>query len=139
MADQPSKPKKRRVKNPESFRERALKAAQDNQQPKRRARLKRTGAKAIQPVVAPAGRTFRKAADLKPLRWLRKPLRFIGKIIVPVYFRQSWQELRQVTWPNWKQSRQLTYAVLVFAVLFGAAVALVDWGLDKLFRDILLK
>jgi preprotein translocase SecE subunit len=49
------------------------------------------------------------------------------------------QELRLVTWPNWKQSRQLTFAVLVFAVIFGAAIAVVDYGLDKVFRNILLK
>jgi preprotein translocase SecE subunit len=63
----------------------------------------------------------------------------LGKILVPPYIRNSWKELKQVTWPNWKQSRQLTFAVLVFAVIFGAAVAIVDFGLDKLFKHILLK
>jgi preprotein translocase SecE subunit len=66
-------------------------------------------------------------------------LRLLGKVLFPAYLRNSWQELRLVTWPNWKQSRQLTSAVLIFAIIFGAVIALVDYGLDKVFRSILLK
>lgn len=75
----------------------------------------------------------------KPVRIIRTPFRWLGKILVPTYFRQSWRELKLVTWPSWKQSWQLTYAVLIFAVVFGAIIAAVDYGLDKVFRNILLK
>lgn len=121
MADkQPDKPKaKRLVKNPETFRERALKASQDADQPKKAAKLKSAGGKVAKPTAGP----------------LKKFLR----ILTPKYIRNSWQELRKVTWPSWKESRQLTFAVLIFAVIFGAIIALVDFGLDKLFRNILLK
>lgn len=67
-----------------------------------------------------------------------KPFRFIGYIFVPPFIRNAWRELRQVTWPNFRQTRQLTFAVLVFSIIFGAIVAAVDWGLDKIFRAVVL-
>ena len=69
----------------------------------------------------------------------RQPFRFIGHILLPRYFRDAWRELKLVDWPNRKQSRQLTVAVLGFAVVFGAAIAVVDYGLDKVFKAVLLK
>jgi preprotein translocase SecE subunit len=127
MADQkPAKKPKRLVKNPETFRERAVKAAENDGQPKRSSKVGQAGRSAVRPVATP----------LKPLA---KAGRKAGRVILPRYVRNSWQELRKVTWPDWKQSRQLTTAVLIFAVVFGAIIALVDWGLDRLFRDILLK
>ncbi len=76
---------------------------------------------------------------LTPLRYVGRGLRFISRFIIPPYFRNSWKELRQVTWPNRKQTRQLTIAVIIFAVLFGIIVALTDYGLDKLFKKVILK
>ncbi len=74
-------------------------------------------------------------------RWFfrLKPIRFIGKILGFGYLASSWRELRQVTWPTWKESRRLTGAVIIFSVIFGALVAAADYGLDKLFKQILLK
>lgn len=139
MADkQPVKPK-RLVKSPETFRERALKASETSDKPKRTARLKQAGGRVASPILRPAGQASGKFFGLKPFRVLRKPLRLVGKVVFPVYLRNSWRELRQVEWPNWRQSRQLTFAVLVFAVIFGAAIAIVDYGLDKVFKNILLK
>ena len=43
-----------------------------------------------------------------------------------------------VTWPSGKQTRALTFAVIVFSIVFGALVALVDFGLDKLFKKVIL-
>jgi preprotein translocase SecE subunit len=131
MADQTAK-SKRRVKNPDTFREKAQKAAETSGQPKKIGRLRQGIIKLLGPVFLPAGRSLSKLFSLKPFR-------LIGRILLPGYFRNSWRELRQVTWPTWRQSRQLTFAVLVFAVFFGAAIALVDLGLDKVFKNVLLK
>lgn len=68
-----------------------------------------------------------------------KVMRIIGRILFPTYFRNSWKELRQVTWLKWKQSRQLTTAVVIFSVIFGVVVAVLDFGLDKLFKEVLVK
>ena len=134
MADtQPSKPKQKRlVKNPETFRERAIKASQVSDKPSRSGRLKAATGKVTAPVFNPVGRVGGRFFRLKPIRLL-------GKVIFPVYLRNSWGELKLVNWPNLKQGRQLTFAVLIFAIIFGAIIALVDFGLDKVFRDILLK
>ncbi len=83
-----------------------------------------------------------------PFRWIAKPFKRLGKlkpfrilgyILWPTYFRNSFKELRQVTWPNRRESLQLTSAVLIFAAIFGVMIALVDFGLDKLFKQVLLK
>ncbi len=68
-----------------------------------------------------------------------KPVKFIGHYVIPPYFRNSWRELKLVTWPNRKQSRQLTLAVIMFSVVIGAFVALLDFGFGKLFKEIIIK
>lgn len=130
MADkQPSKPQaKRLVKNPETFRERALKANEEEAKPNRASAAKRATGK----LATPAAKPFRKAAKSKPLR-------AVGKVILPAYIRNSWLELKKVTWPTWQQSRKLTTAVLIFALIFGVLIAGVDWVLDRIFRDFILR
>jgi preprotein translocase SecE subunit len=139
MADKPFEPSRRRVKDPETFRERALKAAEASDKTTRTARLKQAGGQLTSPVLQPAGRAIRGTLAFKPLAPLVKVMRLVGKVVFPVYLRRSWHELRQVEWPNWRESRRLTSAVLIFAIIFGAVIAVVDYGLDKAFRDILLK
>lgn len=75
------------------------------------------------------------------LRWFftSKPIRFIAKWTGIRYIIDSWSELRGVTWPSFKQSVRLTSAVVVFSIVFGLLIAIVDFGLDKLFKQILLK
>jgi len=132
VADKPDKKTKRRVKNPETFRERAVKATEISDKPKRGAGLKQAGSKVASPVFGPVAKVLSKVFSLKPFR-------LVGKILLPVYVRRSWHELRLVTWPGWQESRRLTFAVLIFAVIFGASIALVDYGLDVVFKHILLK
>ncbi len=131
--------KKRIVKNPETFRERAIKASETGDKPKRSARLRAASGKVTRPVFRPIGRASNKFFGAKIFKPFRKPMRLLGRILLPKYFRESWKELRLVVWPSWKQSRDLTFAVLVFATIFGVIVAVVDFGLDKLFKDVLLK
>lgn len=131
MADQPAK-QKRIVKNPETFRERAIKASEAGDKPSRASQIRGFGGKAVSPVATPLGKVGGRVARFKPVRWL-------GLILFPRYFRNSWHELKLVKWPTWKESRRLTFAVILFAVVFGAVIASVDYGLDKLFKNILLK
>lgn len=131
QSDVPTK-KKRTVKSPETFRERALKATEQSDKPKRSFKLKQSSNKITQPVLTPVSKGLGKVFGLKPFR-------IIARILLPLYIRNSWRELRLVKWPGRRQSRDLTFAVLAFAVVFGGVVALVDFGLDKIFRGILLK
>jgi len=67
--------------------------------------------------------------------------RFLGKkrSIIPKYFKESWAELKLVTWPDRKTTVKLTIAVITFAVVFGLAIAIIDYGLDKIFRYLILE
>lgn len=132
MADKPVNTKKRVVKNPETFRERAAKSVLEGEKPKKRSSVLAFLGNILQPI----GKLLKKL--LGPIFRL-KPVRFVGRVLVPEYFRSSWQELKLVKWPTIKQSYHLTFAVLVFAFVFGVTVAIVDYGLDKLFRNVLLK
>ena len=75
------------------------------------------------------------AVVLIPLRFLRRILGWL----VPRYFVNAWRELRQVQWPNRRETWRLTLAVFVFAIIFGALVAGVDKGLDEIFKKVVLK
>ncbi len=139
MADtKPAQPK-RRIKDPETFREKVVKAAEGNDKPTKTHRARSGVKKTLAPVFRPIGRLFASIGKSKAFKPFKRPLRFIGKILLPAYVRSSWVELKQVTWPTWRQSVRLTFAVLVFAVIFAAIVAAIDWGLDKIFKEVLLK
>jgi len=67
-----------------------------------------------------------------------RPAKFLGRILVPKYFRNSFRELRLVTWPSRKETWSLTFAVLIFAVAFGVFITLVDLIFDKVIKRIVL-
>jgi preprotein translocase SecE subunit len=142
MADEPNKTaEKRRVRNPETFRERAKKATEGKEQAvasRTRRSPKNFLARIFGPIFKPIGHGIADFFRLPGIRLLRYPAKILAKILFVSYFVDSWHELQLVTWPGWKESRRLTYAVLVFAVIFGSAVAGVDWGLGKIFKHILL-
>lgn len=138
MAEQPIK-KKRLVKNPETFRERALKTATQNEQPKRVTQLRRATSRPLGRMLRPIGRALARLFRHQPFKIIGQALRLIGRIIFPEYLRGSWRELRRVKWPDWNESRRLTVAVLIFAIVFGGLVSIVDYGLDKIFKQVLLK
>lgn len=87
--------------------------------------VKRIGKKEFHPVKLP---------DNKVGRFLTNNRR-----VTPSFFREAWAELRQVKWPNRKETAKLTIAVFIFAITFGVLIAVVDFGLDKLFHQLLLK
>ena len=130
--------KKPRVRKIETVRERnekvALKAeAKASKVKKRPVRaVARTVAK---PFKAPA-RIAAKPFKLRPVRFV---FRWLGRILWPRYFRNSFRELRQVTWPSRRETWKLTFAVLTFAVVFGFLVTITDFGLDKVIRRIVLR
>jgi preprotein translocase SecE subunit len=112
---------------------------------KSRVRKVATTAKKASGPLRAVGRFLSKLAH--PFKFLlapfkTKPARFVGRILNKVllinYFMSAWKELRQVTWPGRKETRQLTLAVFVFATVFGLMVTLTDYGLDKVFKKVIL-
>ena len=68
--------------------------------------------------------------------------RFMNKrrkiVLIPRFLRDSWAEMRKVEWPNGKETWKLTAAVFVFSIVFGILITLVDYGLDKLVRKVIV-
>lgn len=133
--------KRRVVKKPTTVREQAAKAATAQPKPRR-----------VRKTVSNASTPLRKALKylsrvLKPFAFLLAPFktrpgRFVGRTLVKVfainYFIQSWRELRQVTWPNARETVKLTLAVFFFAIIFSLLIAVLDYSLDKLFKELIL-
>ncbi len=130
---------KRHLKNPESFRVKMAKASEDKSKPKKIRTQTTWPIKLLKNIFRPVVSGYQKLKGIKQLNPLFIVLAFIGRIIFPKYIRNSFQEIRKVTWPSFEQGRKLTWAVLVFALVFGASVAIVDWGLGKVFKRLLLK
>lgn len=134
--------KKNRRRAPQTVRERSESSA--NTKHKRRI-VQKTATGISKPIKA----IWAKLAKLlKPFSFIlkpfkTKPFRFIGlvlsKILLISYFKNSWKELRQVTWPSRKETWSLTFSVFAFAAVFGLLVTVVDYGLDKIFKALILK
>ena len=130
---------KRRLRPPKTVREKAAASKQaSTPKPKKRGKLTKAIAWPIQKVASPFRKTAKFLNKFRAIRWIVKFAKFLAKILLISYIASSWQELKNVTWPKWRESRRLTIAVLAFAIFFGAAVAILDYGLSHLFRIILL-
>lgn len=130
MAENDNNPAKKRrvIRKVETVREKA--ARQTSKEPAKKGVLRLT----LSYIGAPFHFIGKQIAKLGRF----KVFRIIGYIFVPPYFRNSWKELRKVTWPNNKETFRLTFAVLMFSIVFGAMVTAADYGLDKLFKRIIL-
>jgi len=53
------------------------------------------------------------------------------------YFRQTWAELKKVSWPSRRQARNLTFIVLAVTAAMSAFLGVVDW-LSALFFSLLV-
>lgn len=67
------------------------------------------------------------------------PIRWVLRKIMPKYFKNSYLELKQVTWPSTKDTLRLTFAVIVFSAVFTLIITAVDFVINKLFKEVILK
>lgn len=145
-AERPNRPK-RRLKignaNSETVRERSEKFQQEASVPQAPGKVRTFVGGFLWPIRALGRLLGRIFAPL--LRYLGRfrALRFIGRwigyILLPPYVRNSWRELRQVTWPNRRETFRLTYAVIIFSVIFGIIVFAVDSVLSKIFKELIVQ
>ncbi len=121
MAEKPDakKPKRRVVKQAETVREQVEKSR--NAEPKKRGIV---------------GLTLYYVSW--PFRMVGRGIKKVGRYVVPSYFKKSWAELKQVTWPTGRDTWKLTFAVILFSIAFGIFITITDFGLDKLFRKVLI-
>ncbi len=61
-----------------------------------------------------------------------------SRSLTPSYISNSWKELRQVTWPGRGETWRLVFAVFLFAIAMGTVIAVLDYGLEKLLREVIL-
>jgi len=57
----------------------------------------------------------------------------------PSYFVDSLHELKLVTWPTRRQALSLSLSVIIFSVSIALFVQALDYGLGKLFKEVILK
>lgn len=67
---------------------------------------------------------------LRPLRPILRPL--------ARYLRGVRQEFKHVAWPTRSETIRLTFAVVVFSVIFAIFVSLVDYGLNYAFEKAII-
>ena len=137
--DKAVQPKKRRIKDPESFRQIAQKTITEKTTKRSKKPSHKLLSKFKNKVSVVFRTSFNKLNKLPVFKQFFKLVRLLGLILIPRYVRNSFQELKGVTWPSFKESLRLTYAVIIFAVVFGVSIALVDYGLGKVFKTLLLK
>lgn len=84
------------------------------------------------------GQTVRKIARSRVFAPVRFLWRVLKKILLVDYFKGSWEEIKLVVWPNNKTTWRLTFAVILFAIIFGLVIAGLDWVFERVFREIIL-
>ncbi len=133
MAETPAK-KKRILRKTETVRERSVKPIKEVK-PRR---IKSAGKNLRRPFAAAA--KIGKKEYYLPLP-KNKVGNFLNKkrSLIPSYFKASYSEIKLVSWPNAKTTVNLSIAVFLFAFFFGLVVALADYGLDKLFKQLIIK
>lgn len=81
-------------------------------------------------------KTASKSSAAKVAKAPRVKRRFTPFAAIGQYFVGAWRELRQVRWPNRKQTWALTLAVILFSLVLGAIIFLLDLGFTYLFKQV---
>lgn len=85
------------------------------------------------------GRLFKKVtAPITRTKLWKKARRTFLKSPFKGYFRDSFKELKHVTWPDTKTSLKLTAVVIAFSVVFALFTTALDAGFDRLAKAIFL-
>lgn len=94
--------------------------------------------KTTKPATKVAAVAVKKTSKTQKSKKVRKPLKLLAPFrALGGYFVGSWRELRQVRWPNRKQTWALTLAVILFSLLLGVLIFLLDAGFTLLFKNVI--
>ncbi len=53
------------------------------------------------------------------------------------FFRDVQFEMKKVSWPTWDELRGSTIIVLVFSLMLGTLLFVIDWGLSLILTKLL--
>ncbi len=133
MAKDSKKTDEKAKKPKTSLRERNLKAAEAKDKPKRIRKAAENAAKPVGKARAALKTEFHVIPQKEDAGFFMK-----SRKATPSYFTKSLGELKFVTWPGRRETWKLVFAVFVFALTMGLFIAVLDFGLEKLFRTIIL-
>jgi len=54
------------------------------------------------------------------------------------FITSSFGEIKLVSWPSRRDTLRLTSAVIIFSVIFGIMISLLDWGFEIIFKKVFL-
>lgn len=134
--EKPAKKKRQLRKQTQTVRQKsASKAA-----PVKTRKLHHAKNAAKRPIVAARNIGKREYHIIKPKDEGSKLHKFLTKSrkATPGYFRNAWAEVKQVSWPTRSETWRLTFAVFIFSIGLGLLIAGIDWGLQKLFREVII-
>lgn len=55
------------------------------------------------------------------------------------YFKGAYAEIRKVKWPTRKEAAKLTFAVIIFSLVFAIFISIIDFGFNELFNKVFLQ
>lgn len=125
--------KKPEVKKTSTMREKSAKTRAKAEKPKRVRKVAGAAKRPFKAVGSALSKEFHLIGDENNDKFLTK-----SRKATPGYFKSAWAELKQVTWPGRKETWKLVFAVFVFAIMLGTVIAVIDYGLEKLLREIIL-
>jgi preprotein translocase SecE subunit len=123
-------------KEPETIRQMASKESEKRTKPTKKTKIKSKLAKPLAAIGRVGSKEYHpiKAPQKKGIRHLNKRVHFI-----PRFLKNSWAELKQVAWPSKKDALRLTFAVIIFSVVFAIFVQILDFLFSKLVKEIILR
>jgi len=124
-----------RVRKVETMRDKVAKSEDKADKPRR---LKKTASAVKKPIQSVSGAVKKEYHLITPQESGFKGFMTKSRRITPRYFREAYKELKLVTWPNRRETWRLMMAVFLFATVFGLLITVVDYGLDKLFKQAFL-
>ena len=79
----------------------------------------------------------KKAKPEKPAKTKKPFILFRPFIALGHYLKESWQEIRQVRWPNRKATWKMVLAVIIYTAIFVAFLVALDALFSLIFNQIL--
>ncbi len=124
------------TKEPETIRQKADKESARRTKPTPKSKITKSIHKPLSTLKKVALKEYHpvKAPEKRGVRHLNKRIHYI-----PKFLKNSWKELKQVTWPSWRDALRLTFAVIVFSAVFAFFVQVLDYIFSKLVKEIILR
>ena len=66
--------------------------------------------------------------------WRQPVVAFTGRSVA--YLREVRAEVRKVSWPTWEDLRKSTTVIIIFVLIIGLVIGIMDLVLSKLLIDV---